>query len=241
MTVNFKPLKHNSRPRQNYYLKLLVRIRILQFLIITTIFFLIVIPIFSFIQLLLTTKLISIPSSNALIAFILPIFSVSFLTALLAVGILNSQLLWFYKTFILLYIVDILYTESNPFLMVLKFALSIFLYELPFITQYYSFFMKNYQSPNFNSSFEIERLQTLFDEHVTYILALCAILISLTWFFIIILENFQLDLGDKSSIIIPIILMLFSVGILYTRPEFSRTLSHRRIKQNEQNKERSNT
>ena len=230
MTTDIESSLKNNQSENTFYTQLLLRIRILQFVIFIAVFYFLVIPIFRFIQFIFQSGRVNISSTNAYIVFLLPLVSIGFLTILLVIGVLNSRLLWLYKIFILLSFINIIYTETNPFIIAFEFSITLFLYEIPFITQYYGSFIKNYQNYPSNHTFELQRLQILFDEHVSYILALCAILLSLTWFFIIALGIIQLDIGEKASIIFPIIIMMVCIGILYVRPDFSKTVFKRYLK-----------
>ena len=181
-----------------------LRLSLLQLIAIFLVIYLVTLPIFNYLNILISFPSITNREESCVNAVIIII---SFVSLILIIFILKSRPSIGTFLFIFIIIIIIL-NEINPFWLSFKFCAALFFYELPIIIQYYSDVFKSYQTYSSQQITELDHLRILLDKHVGFLLSMTAIMIGGSWFLIILSDRIIIDLGEESGVTIPLIILI---------------------------------
>ena len=198
-----------------------LRLAFLQILAIFLVIYLVTLPIFNYLDIL-----VSFPSiTNREESFVNAVFIlISFVSLILIIFILKSKPS--IGTFLFIFIIIMLIlNEINPFWLSFKFCAALFFYELPIIIHYYGDMFKGYQTYSSLQITELNHLRILLDKHVGFLLSMTAIMLSGSWFLIILSDRIVLNLlGDEAGVTFPLLILIFITVIAYFRSDISKSM-----------------
>ena len=196
------------------------RLTLLQIIAIFLVIYLVTLPIFNYLNLLVTFP--SITNREESFIFAVIVFT-SFLSLLLVILILRAKP-HIGIFFLILIILIVILNEIDPFWLSFKFCAALFFYELPIIIHYYSDIFQGYQSYSSQQITELNQLRILIDKHIGFLLSITAVMIGSSWLLIILSDRIVLNLGGEAGVTIPLIILIIIAIIAYFRSDISKSI-----------------